>query len=232
MVGITRPETDKYTIIDIAVKDMKEIKENIYADVENERILIRQAKQGYQPAFTRLISLYQKKVFGLAYKFFQDRDDAMEIVQETFIRLHQKLDGFDENDGKTRFNNWVYRIAYNLCIDYYRKFKKKKAGMKELYEFNEDSRMTSTNPEDDLDRQNFRENLQKAVMKLSKRQKTVFVLRHYSGLKHHEIAETLGLSVGTIKSLYHRAVKSLKKSLVDVKLDEWYDLNIHRDEVG
>jgi RNA polymerase sigma-70 factor (ECF subfamily) len=209
---------------------MKEIKENIYADVENERILIRQAKQGYKPAFTKLITLYQQKVFGLAYKFFQDRDDAMEIVQETFIRLHQKLDTFDENDSKTRFNNWVYRIAYNLCIDYYRKYKKKKADMKDIYDFNEDSRTDSTNPEDELDRERFRHSLEKHVMKLSKRQKSVFMLRHYSGLKHHEIADTLGLSIGTVKSLYHRAVLSLKKWMVEihpVRLEE-----LRREEAG
>ena len=199
---------------------MKETQEITNADIEKERTLIRQVKQGYQPAFTELITLYQQKVFRLAYGFFQDRDDAMEIVQETFLRLYQKIDSFNENDGNTYFKNWVYRIAYNLCIDFYRKFKKNKADMRELYQFNEDSKLETTRPEDELDRENFRHHLRKFVMGLSKRQKMVFVLRHYSGFKHHEISGLLNVSVGTVKSLYHRAVQSIKKSLTGVEVAE------------
>ena len=109
------------------------IQESRYANDEQERTLVRRIKQGHQPAFSELASLYQQKVFRLAYWFFKDKDDAMEIVQETFLRLYQKLDGFDETDERTRFNSWIYRIAYNLCIDFYRKFKKKKAEMKDIY---------------------------------------------------------------------------------------------------
>ncbi len=87
--------------------------------------------------------------------------------------------------------------------------------MSEIYRFNEDSKTETTRPEDQLDRETFRRHLKKYVMRLSKRQKMVFVLRHYSGFKHHEISGMLNVSVGTVKSLYHRAVQSLKKSLAD-----------------
>ncbi len=106
---------------DIPIKEITNADNN-----EKDRELVRQIKQGCQSAFTEIVSRYQKNIFKLAYGFFQDRDDAMEIVQETFIRLYEKLDGFDENNEKTWFKNWVNRIAYNLCIDFYRKFKKKK----------------------------------------------------------------------------------------------------------
>lgn len=218
MAGLAVPLPDLPEEKRRTLKHMKVIQENRYANDEQERTLVRRIKQGYQPAFTELASLYQQKVFRLAYGFFQNRDDAMEIVQETFLRVYQKLDGFDENDERTRFNNWIYRIAYNLCIDFYRKFKKKKAEMKDIYEFDQDQRTDSTFPEDQLDRENFRHHLEKHVMKLPRRQKMVFTLRHYSGMKHHEIADTLELSVGTIKSLYHRAVKNIKKHLVDANL--------------
>lgn len=189
-------------------------KENSDANDEQERKLICQVKQGYTPAFTQLISLYQKQVFRLAYGFFQDRDDAMEIVQETFLRVYQKLDSYDESSRDTRFGGWVNRIAYNLCIDYYRKFKKKKAELKDLYHFEEENRVTSHFPENQLDQQNFKHQLKKLVQKLPKQQKKIFVLKHYSGFKHHEISSMLNVSVGSIKSLYHRAVHSLEKSLV------------------
>ena len=197
---------------DIPIKEMTD------ADNEKDRELVRQVKQGYQPAFTQLIARYQKKVFQLAYGFFQDKDDAMEIVQETFIRLYQKLDGFDENQENTLFKNWVYRIAHNLCIDFYRKFKKQKADMKELYQFDRDSRTLTTRLEDPLDQANFRHYVQKTVMRLPKKQQMVFVLKHYSGLKHQEISLMLNLSVGTIKSLYHRSVQNLKKDLLGANL--------------
>ncbi len=188
------------------------------ADNQKDRELVRQVKQGYQPAFTELITRYQKTVFRVAYGFFRDRDDAMEIVQETFIRLYRKLDGFDENDEHTLFDKWVYRIAYNLCIDYYRKFKKPKADMKEIYEFDRDSKTASTRAEDHLDRENFQHQVKKSMLRLPKKQQTVFVLKHFHGLKHQEISEQLDLSVGTIKTLYHRSIKNLKKYLISPEM--------------
>ncbi len=197
--------------------EAKKNKETIYADLahfEKERALIRRAKQGDRPAFTELITRYQKQVFRLAYGFFQNKDDAMEIVQETFLRMYQKLAGFDESNNENQFSGWVNRIAYNLCIDFYRKFKRKKADMKDIYQFEEESRVVSHFPEDQLDRQNFRHHLKKSVLSLPRKQKMIFVLKHYSGYKHHEISTMLNLSVGTIKSMYHRAVQTLKVSLV------------------
>jgi RNA polymerase sigma-70 factor, ECF subfamily len=192
----------------------KQVTEITDVDANDEKRLIRLVKEGNQPAFTRLIMLHQKQVFRLAYGFFQDKDDAMEIVQETFIRLYRKIDGYDDNGDQTQFKRWIHRIAYNLCIDYYRKFKKQKKEMKVIYEHDESSRTITTRAEDNLDLRNFRENLKKSAMRLPKSQKTVFLLKHYNGLKHQEISELLDLSVGTIKSLYHQSIKNLKKRLL------------------
>lgn len=196
---------------------MKNVPENtneLHDEIRDEKNLIRQVRAGHQWAFTQLVSVYQKQVFRLAYGFFRDRDDAMEIVQETFLRVYQKLDGFDETDSRTQFKNWVFRIAQNLCIDFYRKFRKQKAEMKDIYEFDEETRGRDTHPEERLDRESFRHNLDESVMRLPRRQKEVFMLKHYNGLKHHEVGEILDLSVGTVKSLYHRAIQHLKKHLV------------------
>lgn len=182
-------------------------------DSQELRDLIRHAKHRYQPAFTELIALHQKAIFKLAYGFFHDKDDAMEIVQETFIRLYQKIDGFDETDERTRFHHWLNRMAYNICIDYYRKFKKQKVSMKEIYDFDETTRPSSI-PEEEIDRDRFRNYLKNSVQGLPQRQQMVFVLKHFNGLKHHEISNMLNLSVGTIKSIYHRAIQNLKKKLV------------------
>jgi len=197
---------------------MNGLQELSNADNKKENELIRQLQEGDHEAFTELVSLYQQKIYKLAYGFFQDRDDAMEIVQETFLRLYEKIGRFEKGQGQTAFKNWVYRIAYNLCIDFYRKFKKKKADEKELYELYEIRDRQNTSPEDIMDRLHFKQTLKKSVMKLSKRQQMVFILKHYSQLKHHEISGILNISVGTTKTLYHRAVKSLEKRMVRLEV--------------
>lgn len=195
-----------------------ELQEPSNADIQKENELIRQLQEGDHEAFTELVTLYQQKIYKLAFGFFQDGDDAMEIVQETFLRLYEKIDRFEKARNHTSFKNWVYRIAYNLCIDFYRKFKKKKADEKELYEIFEIRDRQNTNPEDRLDLLRFKQTLKKSVMELSKRQQMVFMLKHYSQLKYHEISGVLNISVGTAKSLYHRAIKTLEKRMVRLEV--------------
>lgn len=178
--------------------------------VRKENELIRLFKLGSEEAFTRLIALYQQQVFKVAYGFFRDRDDAMEIVQETFLRVYQKIDRFDRNSS---FKSWVYRIAYNLCIDFYRKFKGKRNYHRDIYELDEARNLTLLEPEEHIDRRDFKESLENSLQSLSKRQRMIFVLKHYNSLKYREIADILDISVGTAKSLHHRAAKVLKKRL-------------------
>jgi RNA polymerase sigma-70 factor (ECF subfamily) len=180
-------------------------------DIEKEQELVLLFKQGNQQAFNEIVSLYQRRIYKLAYGFFQDGDDAMEIVQETFIRVYEKIDKFD---GNTPFKSWIYRVAHNICIDYYRKFKKKKIESSELYEVSMSHQSIPKKPEDQVEAQNFTESVRDSIQHLSKKQKVVFVMKHYNGLKYHEISSSLNISVGTVKSLYHRAVQSLKKNIL------------------
>jgi len=199
-----------------AMKEIQELKELNDAESRKENELIRQVQQGDHDAFTELVALYQRKVFKLAFGFFQDKDDAMEIVQETFLRVYEKIHRFEhsDTDSPTAFKNWVYRIAYRLCVDFYRKFKKKKTDDRELYEFYENRDRETTNPESQMDRLHFKHTLRKCVKNLSKRQQMIFMLKQYSDLKHEEISRILNISVGTVKSQYHRAVKNLGKRLL------------------
>jgi RNA polymerase sigma-70 factor (ECF subfamily) len=205
------------------MKEIQELKELNNADSRKENELIRQVQQGDRDAFTELVSLYQRKVFKLAFGFFQDKDDAMEIVQETFLRVYEKIHRFEHSDNAspTAFKNWVYRIAYRLCIDFYRKFKKKKADDRELYEFYESRDRETTNPESQMDRLHFKHTLRKCVMRLPKRQQMIFMLKQYSDLKHEEISRLLNVSVGTVKSQYHRAVKNLEKRLLNASVSRY-----------
>ncbi|MFC2155486.1 RNA polymerase sigma factor [Acidobacteriota bacterium] len=189
---------------------MKNLQEKTDANIDRDNELIRLVKEGNGPAFTEIIRLYQKGIFKVAYGFFRDRDDAMEIVQETFMRIYEKIDKFDNHSS---FKNWIYRIASNLCIDFYRKFKSKKTQSQDINELDNVQSSDTLAPEEHLDRQNFKENLEESLQTLSKRQKTIFVMKHFNALKYTEISDILNISVGTAKSLHHRAVRSLKGKL-------------------
>jgi len=168
--------------------------------------LVQKSKQGDRQAFMELIRLYQKRVFLLAFSFFRNREDALDIVQETFMRLYQKIDTFQR--GKD-FQNWLLQIAKNLCIDYYRKSYSKSKELeseKSLEELN-----LPQNPEHDSESADLREIVSRCVDKLAQKQKMIFVMKHYNGLKYDEIAEVLDVSLGTVKSLHFKAVQNLKR---------------------
>ena len=92
-------------------------------DPEFEPRLLARIKDGEKEAFAELVRLHQRKIFTLAYGFFRDRDDALEIVQETFMRVYEKIGSYRPDHS---LQSWIYRLARNLCVDYYRKHAKKR----------------------------------------------------------------------------------------------------------
>jgi len=154
------------------------------AEMDRITVLAERAKQGDREAFMTITNLFQKNVFQLAYSFFQDREDALDIVQETFLRLYRKLDYYEKGES---FKSWILQITKNLCIDRYRKNHKKEA---------------------DMDIKRIVEN---CLKQLPERQRMIFVMKHYNELKYTEIAETLGIAVGTAKSLNFKAVNKLRE---------------------
>ena len=168
--------------------------------------LIERVKNGDRDAFMTITNLYQKKVFLLAYSFFRNRDDALDIVQETFLRFFQKVEMFRRGEN---FQNWLLQIAKNLCIDYYRKnYGKRKELMSNtpVDELN----LSVQNGHDPEVASDLRTIFSASIKKLAKRQKMIFVMKHYNQLKYKEIAEVLGISLGTVKSLHYKAVQNLR----------------------
>jgi RNA polymerase sigma-70 factor (ECF subfamily) len=163
-------------------------------------------KEGDREAFMTLTRLYQKKVFLLAYSFFRNREDALDIVQETFLRLYEKVRMFQR--GKN-FQNWLLQISKNLCIDYYRKnYSKSKEWdrSKPIDEMN----LPAQNSYDPLSSSDLREIISTCLKKLAEKQKMIFVMRHYNQLKYREIAQILDIPMGTAKSLHFKAVQNLR----------------------
>lgn len=189
-------------------------KQDNHADLDNEDTLIRRAQLGDEAAFDAIIRMYQKKVFKLAYGFFREPEDAMEIVQETFLRVFRTIRGFREDQGSRQFQSWLYRVTANLCIDYYRKFRKKRLRDTEMEDVHHKLHGASDDPETRMSREALNSGIRDAVDRLPKREKMVFTLKHYSNLKYQDIAGVMNIAVGTVKSTHHRALSHVKSHVL------------------
>ncbi len=172
-------------------------------------ILLEKAREGDRDAFKSIVRLYQQKVFHLAYSFLRNREDALDIVQETFMRLYQKFDTFDREGN---FQAWLLQMAKNLSIDYYRKHfsRRREMEVEKCVDELDPAAGATSSPGLNLD---LRQALSRCLDKLGERQRLVFVMKHYNGLQYKEIAEILRISTGTVKSLHFKAVQNMKKLL-------------------
>jgi RNA polymerase sigma-70 factor (ECF subfamily) len=176
---------------------------------EDIRILLEKAGEGDRKAFKDIVILYQQKVFLLAYSVLRNREDALDVVQETFMRLYKKLDAYEKDRN---FQAWLLQIAKNLSIDYYRKHHSRRREMetdKSIEELPLAAEDHASNPESSELRHVISRNLER----LGERQRLIFVMKHFNGLEYREIAQVLGISVGTVKSLHFKAVRNLKNWL-------------------
>jgi len=173
---------------------------------DNIYVLVEKIKNGDREAFSTITRLYQKKVFLLAFSFFRNREDAMDIVQETFLRFYEKVNMFRK--GKN-FQNWILQIAKNLCIDYYRKNCKKNNNYQRIKNFEEMS-CPSYSQKDLNSSSDLKLIFYRCIDGLSEKQRMVFLMKHYNQLEYKEIAQILSIALGTAKSLHFKALQNLK----------------------
>jgi len=168
--------------------------------------LVERIKSGDREAFMALTQQYQRKVFQLAYSYFRNKEDALDIVQETFLRFYQKAHLFQK--GKN-FQNWLLQLTKNICIDYYRKHHKRDNEFRReenIEKVNPTSHDSSHHdPSSDL-----KEIFSRCLEKLSDKQRMIFVMKHYNHLHYSEIAQILNIALGTVKSLHFKAVRNLR----------------------
>lgn len=165
-------------------------------------------RNGEQRAFAELLERFEKTVFRFAYGFFRDREDAMEIVQETFLRVYRKIGHYEPSHS---LGSWIMRISYHLCIDQYRRQKRQARWNEPLDDVRHQPPSNEELPEERLLAQTVQAEIEYAMESLSDKQRAVFVLRHGQGLKLDEIAGALGISTGTVKTLHHRALKTIRR---------------------
>jgi RNA polymerase sigma-70 factor (ECF subfamily) len=149
----------------------------------------------------------------MAYSILRDREDALDAVQETFLRLYQKAGLF--KPGRS-FQGWLLQMAKNISIDHYRKHRKRRQEWETDRPLEEIPVAAAPVREGDSPASDLRQAFARSVEALAERQKLVFVMRHYNELQFNEISETLKISIGTAKSLHFKAVQNLRKRLAPV----------------
>jgi len=185
-----------------------------------DEYLVAKSQRGDMEAFRILIERYEKGVYNLAYRMLKNREDAEDAAQEVFLKVFTYLRGFR---GESSFATWLYRIATNGCINRIRR--PKFLSFEELKKEFEDEEPSaeppqlvdrSPLPEELAEQREIQQLLHRAIDELPDNYRLVITLRHLQGLSYKEIAETLDLPVGTVKTYLFRAKNILKAKLKNV----------------
>lgn len=193
----------------------------------NEQLLLERSKAGDVDAFEKLIEIYQKKIFNLAYRIVGNYDDASDLAQEALIRIFKSIANFKEQSS---FSTWVYRITTNVCLDEIRKKKNRRVLSLDEEIHVEDGEMKRQIMSDDplpdevAEREELRSIVSRAIDSLPEEQRVMITLRDIQGLSYEEIAEVLNCPGGTVKSRINRSRQALKNVLMSKRelLNEEY----------
>jgi RNA polymerase sigma-70 factor (ECF subfamily) len=186
----------------------------------NDAELVSRYREGDAQAFERLVKRYQRKVYGLALGIVHNPEDALDVSQEAFVKVHRYIDRFE---GSASFYTWLYRIVVNLCIDHLRR-----AGRAHKVEYDDaidrsDGVLSAeaivpsqigTNPGKALRNKQILEAIQQGLATLSENHRAVIVMRELQGLSYKEMAEIMECSKGTIMSRLFHARKRLQAYLI------------------
>ena len=185
----------------------------------DEKALLERIRRGDESGFEEIVREHTGKLVGLAWRLVGTREDAEELAQEAFLRLHRSLPDFR---GDSLIGTWLYRTTTRLAIDFLRRERIKR----KVFFFRQDNDSADPvelasdnrqNPGQEFQTQEAMRLLRRSLQKLSSRQQVIFTLRHYEGLALKEIAEHLGLKTGTVKAHLHRAVTRLRKDLAEYR---------------
>ena len=191
--------------------------------VNEEKILIKQAQNGDRNAFRELVERHKRNVYFLALDLSGNRQDAEDISQEVFIKAYHSLIKFR---GESKLSSWLYRITVNCFMD----SRRKQQVLKTVSIHNDLGEETKPETHALLDEHapdpvelsqtsGLQKHIQIALNRLSPRERSVFVLRHYQELPLKEIGNMLDIAEGTVKALLFRAIKRLQKELAFYQAD-------------
>lgn len=184
-----------------------------------EQALIQRAQKGDHDAFAVLVTQHQRYVYNLALRVVNDQDEALDLAQETFVRAWTALPNFR---GQSQFRTWLYRIVTNLC---YNRLLNLRRSLNELGDdvISEipETDITFANPAHGFESRELRSYLHKAIDGLDENHRLLISLRYQSELSYEEIASTLNLPLGTVKTGLFRAKEQLRRALETYQEPSW-----------
>ncbi len=182
--------------------------------------LVDRAKKGDKVSFGKLVDPYYERVYGLAFGVVKNREAARDVAQDVFLKTYRDLAGFE---GKAKFKTWLYRITMNAAIDVARQKKYVTESLDPTDATDEEDKAPvviedkTAGPRELASRAEWRELIERGLDELSADHRAVLTLREWQGFSYEEIAEMLGIEIGTVMSRLFYARKKLAKILA-VKL--------------
>jgi RNA polymerase sigma-70 factor (ECF subfamily) len=189
----------------------------------SDESLVARAQGNDKAAFRLLIERHQRRIYQLALGILKQHEEAMDVVQETFIKVHQHLPGFK---GDAAFSTWTYRIAYNLSIDALRKNSRgERVDVDETTLTDEGTHYEpyatgSASPQKAMLRGELSVELQRALASLGENHRAILILREVDGLSYEELSDVLKIPKGTVMSRLFHARHKMQEALRDYLNDE------------
>lgn len=191
--------------------------------MKNEDItiqLIKDIKEGDRFAFDKLVSLYEKDVYRICHRFFNNEEDALDATQEVFIKLYRYIEKFE---GRSAFRTWLYRISANTCLTISESRKKEKEGLLQVMK-NWWESFTQPSPEEKvIDNEEHIVNKKivgDCLTKVPETYRIPVILKDMEGLPLDRISEILDIPVGTVKSRLNRGRAMLHEKIGRMKIEE------------
>jgi RNA polymerase sigma-70 factor (ECF subfamily) len=185
----------------------------------NDQQVVAWAQDGDEAAFRELIRRYQRPVFSIIYRMVRDRELAEDLAQETFLKV---LNAIDSYRPEHKFSSWIFKIANNAAIDHLRRRDLETLSLEGAPDAVTTERREATalqvrdrteSPLEELEARELGSQIEQAIARLRPEYRACILLRHVEGRAYEEIADVLGLPLGTVKTYIHRARAELRTYL-------------------
>lgn len=178
-----------------------------------DRVLVERCLKGEERAFEELLNKYKNSVYSICYRMVRNHTDAEDLAQDVFIRTFSVLDRYDPSYP---FSSWLFRITSNLCIDFLRKAKGGMVSLDQPIDGPEGSIQRQlpadvVKPDRQMENKEMMAALEEAISTLPEHYRVIVILRHQEQMSYEEIADDLGIPLGTVKARIHRARNMIKE---------------------